>query len=243
LTLPSRTHLDLDARWRAIASTTPFKAWPEAVLRRLARASRASTHPPGSFVVERGRPCTALTLVVDGAVQASVTATAGRTITFKVAGSSGVYGLLPMFDGREMASDLLAVGRVTALAIPYAAVRAELAREPALWESVAVDAAARARSYTEQMKRFLFDAPRVRMAALLVSLAHGGARAEDGTIVIGVHLPQERLAELLGVSRQWATGLVRDMCRSGLVRWRYGRVTVLDLEGLRTIAQGSVNVQ
>lgn len=147
-----------------------------------------------------------------------------------------------MFDGREMASDLIAVGRVTALVIPYAAVRAELAREPALWESVAVDAAMRARSYTDQMKRFLFDMPLVRMATLLVSLAHGGARAEDGTIAIGFHLPQERLAELLGVSRQWATGLVRDMCRSGLVRWRYGRVTVLELERLRTIAQGSVNV-
>jgi Mn-dependent DtxR family transcriptional regulator len=51
------------------------------------------------------------------------------------------------------------------------------------------------------------------------------------------------MAELLGVSRQWATGLVRDMCRSGLVRWRYGRVTVLDLEGLRAIAEGSVNVR
>jgi CRP-like cAMP-binding protein len=147
-----------------------------------------------------------------------------------------------MFDGREMASDLIAVGRVTALVIPYAAIRAELAREPALWEAVAVDAAVRARSYTDQMKRFLFDAPRVRMAALLVSLAHGGARAEDGAIEIGIHLPQERLAEMLGISRQWATGLVREMCRSGLVKWRYGRVTVLDLDGLRAIAQGSVNV-
>jgi len=243
LTLPARPHLDLDARQRVIASIPLFNGWPETALRRLARASRVSTHRPGSLVVERGRPCTALTLVVEGAVQASVTATAGRRITFKVAGSSGVYGLLPMFDGREMASDLIAVGRVTALVIPYAAIRAELAREPALWETFAFDAAARARSYTDQMKRFLFDAPRVRMATLLVSFAHGGARAQDGTIAIDVHLPQERMAELLGVSRQWATGLVRDMCRSGLVRWRYGRVTVLDLEGLRAIAEGSVNVR
>jgi CRP-like cAMP-binding protein len=148
-----------------------------------------------------------------------------------------------MLDGREMASDLIAVERVTALLIPYAAIRAELAQAPALWESVAVDAGARARSYTDQMKHFLFDTPQVRMAALLLSLAQEGSRSDDGTVLIGVHLPQERLAEVLGISRQWAAGLVRDMCRSGLVRWRYGRVTVLDLDGLRTIAQSSVNVQ
>jgi CRP/FNR family cyclic AMP-dependent transcriptional regulator len=233
---------DQDARARAIASTPLFKAWPEDALRRLARASRVSTHRPRSIVVDSGRSCNALTLVVEGAVQASVTATGGRRITFKVGSSGGVYGLLPMFDGREMASDLVAVERVTALVIPYAAIRAELARAPALWETVALDAAVRARSYTDQMKRFLFDAPRVRMATLLVSLAHGGAKAQDGTTVIGVHLPQERLAELLGVSRQWATGLVRDMCRSGLIQWRYGRVTILDLDGLQTIAPGSVTV-
>ncbi|MFO1306254.1 MAG: Crp/Fnr family transcriptional regulator [Burkholderiales bacterium] len=242
MTLPARTHLDIDARLRAIAATPLFNAWPEAALRRLARASRVSTHRPGSLVIESARRCIALTLVVEGAVQASVTAAGGRRITFKVGSSGGVYGLLPMFDRREMASDLIAVDRVAALVIPYAAIRAELARAPELWESVAVDAATRARGYTDQMKRFLFDEPRVRMAASLVSLAHGSARCEDGTVVIGVHLPQERLAELLGISRQWATGLVREMCRSGLIRWRYGRVTVLDLEGLKAIARSSVNV-
>jgi hypothetical protein len=47
---------------------------------------------------------------------------------------------------------------------------------------------------------------------------------------IGLRLPQERLAELLGTSRQWATVLVREVSNAGIVEWRYGGATVLMLQ-------------
>jgi CRP/FNR family transcriptional regulator, cyclic AMP receptor protein len=200
-----------------------------------------SVHRPGGLVVDSSRSCHALTLVVEGTVQACVTATAGRRITFKVGGPGGVYGVIPMLDGREMPSDLIAVASVVALAIPYSAVRAELIRTPALWESLASEMGVRARGYTDQMRRFLFDGPRVRMAALLASFAHGSAQSKDGSVALPLQLSQERLAEMLGISRQWATGLVREMCDSGLIGWRYGRVTVFDMDGLRAIARESIN--
>jgi hypothetical protein len=46
---------------------------------------------------------------------------------------------------------------------------------------------------------------------------------------------------MLGVSRQWASQLVRELSEAGMVSWRYGRVTLLDLEGLRALASGGVN--
>ncbi len=241
LTLSVRPNLDPDARVRAMAGTTLFRAWPEAALRRLAQATRVSIHRPGGLVVDSNHPCHALTLVVEGTVQACVTAKAGRRITFKVGGPGGVYGLIPMLDGGEMPSDLVAVSSVVALAISYAAIRAELNRTPALWESLASEMGVRARGYTDQMRRFLFDGPRVRMAGLLVSFAHGGVQSKDGAIALPLQLSQERLAEMLGISRQWATGLVREMCDSGLIGWRYGRVTVFDIDGLRAIARESIN--
>jgi DNA-binding FadR family transcriptional regulator len=72
---------------------------------------------------------------------------------------------------------------------------------------------------------------------LLISLAAtSGIRSAAGTVVIGLRLPQERLGEMLGVSRQTATGLVRELVDDGLVHWRYGRVTLLDLPRLQAIA-------
>ena len=241
LAAPERPKLDQDARVRAMLSTTLFQAWPGTALRRLARTSQVSVHRRGGLVVDSGRTSRALTLVVEGTVQASVTAKAGRRITFKVGGPGGIYGILPMFDGREMPSDLVAMERVVALAIPYTAIRAELVRAPALWESLASDVSARARGYTDQMKNFLFDEPRVRMAALLVRLARRGAQSKAGAGAVQLQLSQEHLAEMLGISRQWATGLVRDMCESRLIGWRYGRVTVFDVDGLRAITRESIN--
>lgn len=241
LTRSARPNLDDEARVRAMASTTLFRSWPESTLRRLAHSAQVSVHRRGGLVVDSGRTSEALTIVVQGVVQACVTAKAGRRITFKVGGPGGVYGLLPMFDGRKIPSDLVAHERVVALAIPYATLRAELVRAPALWELLASEMAARARGYTDQMRRFLFDGPRVRMAALLASLAHGGAQDGDGAVELPMQLSQERLAEMLGISRQWATGLVREMSDASIITWRYGRVTILDIDGLRAIARESIN--
>jgi len=46
---------------------------------------------------------------------------------------------------------------------------------------------------------------------------------------------------MLGVSRQWAALLVRELSAAGLVDWHYGRATVLDPAGLRGIARSGIN--
>ena len=94
-----------------------------------------------------------------------------------------------------------------------------------------------------QMQKFVFDAPLVRAASLLLGmLARNGKDGERGPVPIEVRMPQERLAELLGTSRQWATALVRELSNAGLVEWRYGRVTVLDVQALRSLASRGIDV-
>lgn len=187
-----------------------------------------------------GSTARTLLLVCAGTVHASVTGPGGRRVAFKVAGA-GAYGLLPLLDGRKLPNDVVAIEPVTALAVPYTAIRTELSRDPALWESLAVEMGVRARAAMEQMKRFVFDPPYLHMAALLVELAERKTGSRNGPATPELRLPQERLAEMLGVSRQWATRLVRDMTRDGLVEWRYGRVTLLDLRRLRALARQGIN--
>jgi hypothetical protein len=91
---------------------------------------------------------------------------------------------------------------------------------PASWESIAREATVRGRTFMGELRRFTFDNPRQRRAALLIRLAHGSAKGGDDPIPLPVRLPQEQLAERLGVSRQWATTLVREMTQAGLVEWR-----------------------
>lgn len=240
---PTETDLrDERRRASAIGAAPLFSSWPAPALLRLARASSVATRAPGALVVEAGPTSGILTVIVDGTALACVTAPDGKRVTFKIASGASVHGVIPVVDGKEMTNDVIALDTVTVVRIPHAALRAELQAAPVLWESVAIDVAERARRYTEQMKRFVFDQPRVHLAVLLTAMARS-ARSDPGgqPVPIEQRLSQELIAEMLGISRQWASTLIRDMVNDGLVRWRYGRVTVLDLERLRTIAEQGVN--
>lgn len=233
--------ISLEQRVRAIASVSPFMGWPPAAIERLARAARVAAYAQNSTVLADGKRLDTLILVLHGTVQTSVTAPSGRRVTFAVVSAGTLYGIAPLIDDLPMRHEVIAVTPVAALAIPHWAVRKELAAEPGLWASIAHDAAGRSRVVLGELRRFVFDDPRQRMAAVLIGLAQGSAKVGDGPVHIPVRLPQERLAEMLGVSRQWATTLVREMTQAGLVEWRYGRVTVLDQPGLHAIAEQSIN--
>jgi CRP/FNR family transcriptional regulator, cyclic AMP receptor protein len=111
-----------------------------------------------------------------------------------------------------------------------------------LWESIAVEATRRSRAFLSQWYQSVFDAPLVRAASLLLGLvAQTGKDSGDEPVAIALRLSQERLAEMLGISRQWATALVRELTDAGIVEWRYGRVTVLDVEALRVLAASGIN--
>jgi hypothetical protein len=109
------------------------------------------------------------------------------------------YGLAALVDGLPLPHDRVAEGEVTDIRIPHAAIRGELARLPLLWESIAVEVNRRCCGVNLQMQQFVFDAPLVRAASLLLGLfAKNGEHGEPGPVTIEPRLPQERLAELLG---------------------------------------------
>jgi CRP/FNR family cyclic AMP-dependent transcriptional regulator len=232
----SRLASSVDERSRLIADYRMFRTWPADAIRRLAESSRARSVPRGAALIPGGRVIDALVLVCEGSVEVSELSSDGRRATFKIA-RDGAYGLLPMLDGRNIPSGLSAIEPATVLEVPYSAVRAELGRDPGLWESVAIEAGVRARGYTDQLKALTFDAPRSRAASLLLGLAETSGEPTAAGVRIVLPLSQERLGEALGVSRQWVSAFVREMVLAGVVKWRYGRVTLIDPDGLRAIAK------
>jgi CRP-like cAMP-binding protein len=233
---------DPDARADAIARAAPFSAWPRATLVRLAFESGVSSHRSDTCLIADGQFCDRMTVVAKGTAISSVLSPGGRRVIFKFDDSPYAYGLTSFVDGLPTPHDLVAAGQVTVIRIPHAAIRAELAIMPSLWESIAVEATRRGRGFNTQMQQFAFDAPLVRAASLLLGmLSRSGHHGDDGPVAIDLRLPQERLAEWLGISRQWAATLVREMSRAGVIEWRYGRVTVLDVPALRTLAAKGVD--
>jgi CRP-like cAMP-binding protein len=240
------TKTDLDDVQRlanAIGAAPLFRSWPADALLRLARASSVATHPPGALVSEARATPTKVAVIL-GTALASTTGPDGKRVTYKIATGSSVHGLIPLVDAKGTLNDVIALDEVTAIGIPHHALRAELRAAPELWETVAIDLAERARRYGEQMIRFLFDQLRVHLAFVLTAMARSaGSVAQGQSVLIGQRLSQELVAEMLGISRQCASTLIRDLVNEGVLRWRYGRVTVLDLPALRAIAEQRTNVR
>jgi CRP/FNR family cyclic AMP-dependent transcriptional regulator len=233
---------DTEARADAIGRAPPFSTWPRDALLRLAAAASVTSHRTATTLIANGRRCDTIILPVEGLLTSCVSTPGGRRVVFKFDDSAYAYGLAPLLDDLPLQHDLTTDGPVTVMRVPHVAVRAELARLPSLWETIAAELNRRGRRMTKQMQQFVFDAPLVRAASLLLGLiAQDGKPVEDGPVAIPMRLPQERLAELLGTSRQWATALVRELCAAGLVDWRYGRVTVLDPAALRRLADRSID--
>lgn len=246
---PASEHLarwsDAGQRARAIAALPPFKNWPEEALLRLAQSARITRHRRGERILSRGDRLDAVYLAVEGKVNVGLSAATGRNVVFTIHSPGEViHGVAPLVDGLEMANDVEAEEPLVVLAIPFAAVRAELMRAPVLWESLAQELSTRARRFVDEVRIFVLEPLRPRMAGLLLALAASTeAQRRTGPVVIDLRLPQDRLGDMLGVSRQTATALVREMASDGLLHWRYGRVTLLDLARLRALAADAVSAR
>lgn len=231
---PARLWANPAARAKAIGSAEPFVTWPDAALQRLATASQTVRGEPGDFLLRGGAVIDHVSVVVAGAVESSVMTSDGRRVVFSLDGPGRLYALSPLIDGEPTINDTVFVEPGVAIEVPFRAIHAELAAQPALWASLAREANARGRRYTEQIKSFVFDALPHRAAGLLLGLLqHSGAASASGR---ALRLPQERFAEMLGVSRQTVTALVRGFARDGLIEWRYGQVRLIDRERLQALA-------
>ncbi|MFN3265958.1 MAG: helix-turn-helix domain-containing protein [Deinococcales bacterium] len=96
-------------------------------------------------------------------------------------------------------------------------------------------AAALNQSYV-QIARLALKRLRSRMAAALLELsdtAVGGRSADGGLQVFATH---DELAAAVGSVRETVTKVIGELVRDGLIDSGYGKITLRDIEGLRTVA-------
>jgi len=227
---------DAALRARAIAVAKPIDEWPAEAQRRLAAASRLRRFRRGSRIISEGEPMDAVLLIAQGNVEVSISGPDGRRFTYALGWQGAIFGMLALFDGRGMPHDLNALDDVIVVVIPFAALREELAAAPALWKPVAYDMAWRFRNMFDMVNGNALDALPVRLAKALLRLARTEGEPGPHGVVIKLRLTQEQLGELIGVTRQTAMQQVHDLVEHGLIAWRYGRATLLDVAGLQALA-------
>lgn len=191
----------------------------------------------GEALVLRGQPFDALCLVVQGSLETRILSPDGHRHLISFMQPGDVVGIISMLDGLGHINDLIARGANTlVLRMPGSAVRELRQSDAGLGRAFELQLAFRSRLLHERLAAASGMPIEARVARLLIALSSLYGEQRPGGLVLKIKISQEDLGDWLGVSRQGINTVLKSLTAKALLRVSYSRLTIVDLEGLRTAA-------
>jgi CRP/FNR family transcriptional regulator, cyclic AMP receptor protein len=211
--------------WRDIAS-------PELSAALAAIGSRRRL-ADGALLYARGDPGSELYGVHSGAIRLAAHTQDGDEALLGLYPPGSWFGEMSMFDELPRPTSAYAVGETELLVVPAARLRQVLDGNPLWYRDFARVLCNKLRLSLAHIESTYLPLS-VRIVLRLLDLARAyGQPTEDSGIIIGLRLPQEDLARMLGLTRQSVNKELRALEDRGWLRIHRGRVTLLDDSALR----------
>jgi CRP/FNR family cyclic AMP-dependent transcriptional regulator len=233
---------------------TPPRAMPPGEIGELFAAGRRVMLRPGAVVVSEGDDSGRVVLVTSGRLKVSTFSEGGRETVLGFRGRGDLIGELAAIDGEPHLATVTAVEPTGIVTLTADRFVEGLRDRPEAAISVLRTVIARLRDADRKRAEFADLPADARVAERLVELAAGHAAdgdaepsddpgrpatAEAGRTPTHVTLAitQAEIAGWVGCSREAANRALNRFRADGLVEIGRGRVTILDVEGLRRIAR------
>lgn len=184
------------------------------------RASRAE------ILFQEDRTLAHLYVVSSGSFKLVRYSEEGREFIVDLAGRGDVFGALAEPSIAAVAAR--ALEESTFLAVPVAAVRGALERNPALALRVVREAERRLRAAEIRAAGFAFESVSRRLATLLLEAT------DRRSGLLRFPLNQSELASFIGSSRETVCSILNQLRRDGIVETLRGRVQVIDRRRLES---------
>ena len=175
----------------------------------------------GAVVFQRGDPADDVYLIVSGQLRISVGSANGRELAFRVVGPGEMVGELGVLDGSRRSADLTALRDSVLLGLSRNALHDLLTTRPAMASGVIRFLCTRLRDTSEQLEALALQRIEVRLARLLLRLAHAPAPVR-GEVELTLDLSQSEIAALIGASRPKVNLAFAELEARGAIR-RTGR--------------------
>jgi len=207
-----RALLDAD-RW--FGSLTPARR--DALI----AESRVRAVPAGALIYAMGDPPNGLWAVIEGQVRLKGhPAVAGAEFLALILRPGTWFGEVSTLDGGPRPHDAAAFGPARVLHVPMAAFHRAADALPALYHDIGRLVCQHQRIALDFITETLSLPIAARLAKLLAS------RLDDADGVL--HVRQEEVAVMLGVSRQTLNRHLRALAASGAIRLAYARIEIVD---------------
>lgn len=220
-----------------------FRELPSAMRDALLTHAALRKLEAGEALFARGDPFDGLYCVASGAVLIHAHGVDGKAALLGLLEPGAWFGEICLFDGLARTHDAHAATRGSVLHIPRDRLEAMLASHPAWWREFGKLLAGKTREAFRYVEEAQLLSPVARTARRLAAIAraYGDQPCAPGPTPAtarprSVHIPQEQLGQMLGLSRQTVNHALRELESRGLLRLRYADIELLDLAALEQLS-------
>jgi len=214
-----------------------FKDIPETFRAALLAHARVRSLAPGDRLFARGDAPSGLYAVVTGAVRITATTENGREALLTLALPPTWFGEIAIFDGLPRTHDALVDEATTVVHVPHEKMLLLLDEDPTRWRDLALLLTTKLRLALSALEESATMPLAQRLARRLVLMAESYGEWSDRSARV-LDVRQEQLAAMLSSSRQTVNQVLKGLEANGLIRLAYGKVEIVDLEGLKGAAIG-----
>lgn len=204
-------------------------------LDRVLRESHERRVPESGYALRCGEPADQWIGIIEGLVKMSVSQPDGRVSTFTGVGAGGWAGEGSLLKPGLWRYDGVAVRATRIACVPRATFERLVSTSLPFNRFLLSHLNARLSLFIGLVEFDRMLGPEARVARCLASLFDPALYPRSGCCV---ELSQEEIGLLSACSRQRTNEALHELERAGLLRCEFGRVTVLDLPGLRCYSGG-----
>ncbi|MDJ0792875.1 MAG: Crp/Fnr family transcriptional regulator [Woeseiaceae bacterium] len=225
--MPTRSK-ESDCRQLLADSELEVAALGDATIERLLARATCVELEQGRFVFHAGDQCRAFLVLLEGRVRVQLTSAAGREVTlYRIqAGGSCVLTTSCLLGSENYPAEAIAEAPIRALAIPLQDFHSVIEKSPEFRNFVFDGFSSRLTNVIRKIEQIAFTAIDARLAAALL---------EKQTSQID-RVTHQELAVELGTAREVVSRHLKRFEALGLVELGRGRVSLLNLDKLASIA-------
>jgi CRP-like cAMP-binding protein len=186
----------------------------------------------GSWAQAEGDEQRGLLVVIAGLVHVFCQAAGNRSVLIGHCESGAILGHATRYSGGPRLVTAVCAEPSVLLVVPERGLEEVAAHWPTLWRALAASAYAYTRRTVRALAELIGLPPRQRLAARLLLMATPDSAGESC-----VHLTQHAIGEMIGVTRKTVHTHLAAFERARLLKARYNRIVLQDIEGLRRIAE------
>lgn len=191
---------------------------------RLVALGRRQVFRNGDPVLHRGDPGNGFWLIESGNVMACRFGTEGERVLFAVLGRGDLIGELACFARLTQQVHAIAESEATLVWIDQSLIDQLLSEGPDFAQWLLFAMANKLRTALDRVEGGFTLPASARIARVLSELT-----ANAGPVI---DMTQQQLADHVGVSRVTAGQILRQFAEEGLIKRRYGKLEITDIEGL-----------